>query len=70
VKASQGAMKAFDDAAKTAAAEVTVEGTVEPIRLAAEGARAVTNGWVPSGLVDALSVASDTSMIADMSLGI
>jgi DNA primase len=73
VKASQGAMKAFDDAAKAAAAEVSVEvveATVDPIRAATEGVRAVTRGWVPNGLADALSVAGDTSTIADMGLGI
>jgi DNA primase len=69
VKASQGAMKAFDDAVKAVTAEVTVESveaTVEPIRAAAEGVRAVTNGWVPSCLVDVISAACDTVMDADM----
>ena len=43
---------------------------VEPVRAVVEGVRAVTNGWVPNGLVDVLSVASDTSMIAGIGLGI
>jgi DNA primase len=73
VKASQSAMKAFDDGVKAVVAAVmvqSIEATVEPIRVAAEGVRAATSGWVPNGLADALSGAGDTSTIADMGLGI
>jgi hypothetical protein len=58
---------------RAVAAEIAVEAveaTVELIRVAAEGMCAVTNDWVPSGFVDALGVAGDASMSADMGLEI
>jgi hypothetical protein len=70
VKASQSAMKAFDDVEKAAGAKVTgeaVEAAVEPLRVIDEDVQPVTSDWVPSGLVGLFSEASDTS--ADMSLG-